>query len=78
VIQGVEAERAREGLLTWFCMEHSIQAECPHILSQVAIADGIPESGVEDQAIGIDGSFGLVCLAGAIAHPDTLFLSIPL
>src|SRR6266702_1415727 len=74
IIQAVEVGWACKGFFKELYLEHTIQAKHTQILPQMAIADRIPESGVEDQAVGINGSLSLLCLTGAVAHPDTLFL----
>jgi hypothetical protein len=56
MIQAVEVGRASKGFFKQLCLENSIQAEHPQILPQMAIAYRIPESGVEDQAVRINGS----------------------
>src|SRR5215472_7865806 len=55
-------------------MLHAIEAEHTQPIAQVTMADHIPEPYMIDQAIRVNGAFGLVGAACAVAHPDTPLL----
>src|SRR5207302_312736 len=62
MIQAIEVRWTCKGFFKQFCIEYPVQAKRPQISTQMAIGDCIPESGMEDQAIGIYSTLCLGCL----------------